>query len=104
MHNNRLGCVARHGVWDTITIKLRLYIYGKLIMTDRTISLLVTLDKEYRTDDAEFVINAIKMIKGVLEVQTNIADPFEDCMQRQSLKIQAKHEILERIHKFFAEV
>ena len=40
-------------------------------MTDRTISLIVTLDKEYRIDDAEVIVNAIKMIKGVLSVDIN---------------------------------
>lgn len=43
---------------------------GTVKMTDRTISLSVTLDNEYRTYDAEFIVNAIKMIKGVLDVTT----------------------------------
>lgn len=65
-------------------------------MTDRTISFLVTLDKDYRTDDAEFIINAIKMIKGVLNVECNIFS-LEDDMKRQAIKNQLKKKIYENI-------
>ena len=43
-------------------------------MSDRTMSLTVVLDKDYRVDDAESIINAIKMIKGVGTVGVNVAD------------------------------
>ena len=67
-------------------------------MTDRTISFLVTLDKEYREDDAEFIINAIKMIKGVLAVDINVFSS-NDYMIRQSIKNQLKKDIYETIWK-----
>ena len=38
-------------------------------MTDRIRTLTVGLDKEYRTDDVQVFIDAIKMIKGVKYVQ-----------------------------------
>lgn len=44
-------------------------------MTDRYYSLTVVLEKDYRDDDAESILNAIKMIKGVLDVKGNISDP-----------------------------
>lgn len=44
-------------------------------MTDRYNSLLVVLEKNIRTDDAKPIIDAIRMVKGVLEVSGNVADP-----------------------------
>jgi len=43
-------------------------------MTDRYNSLIVVLEKDIRDDDAEFIINAIRMIKGVCNVQGNISN------------------------------
>jgi len=69
-------------------------------MTDHTISLLVTLDVAYRTDDAESIINAIKMIKGVLDVRVNILDSCTS-MEKFSLRQQLKNEMFRKIHDFF---
>ena len=44
-------------------------------MTDRYYALTVILEKDMRDDDAECVINAIKMMKFVLDVKGNIANP-----------------------------
>lgn len=44
-------------------------------MTDRYYALTVILDKDMRDDDAECVINAIKMIKHVLDVKGNVSNP-----------------------------
>lgn len=38
-------------------------------MTDRVVSLTVILDKEYRVDDVERLIDAIQMVKGVAHVE-----------------------------------
>ena len=43
-------------------------------MTDRYHTLTVVLEKEIRSDDAENLINAIKMIRGVLDVSGNVID------------------------------
>lgn len=43
-------------------------------MTDRYTTLTVALDRETRDDDAQPIIDAIKMIKGVMAVTGNIAD------------------------------
>jgi len=43
-------------------------------MSDRTKCLIVVLDKDYRIeDDAQPIINAIKMVKGVVDVTPNIS-------------------------------
>lgn len=44
-------------------------------MTDRYYALTVILEKDMRDDDAENIIEAIKMIKGVLKVKPSIANP-----------------------------
>jgi hypothetical protein len=43
-------------------------------MSDHTVVLLVVLDKDYRVDDAECIMSAIRMVKGVLTVDANVSD------------------------------
>ena len=43
-------------------------------MTDRINAFTVILDTDMRDDDAEVVLNAISMVKGVLRVEPHIAD------------------------------
>lgn len=45
-------------------------------MTDRTNALLVVLEKDIRIDDAQVLVDAIKMLRGVLDVECNIPDPL----------------------------
>jgi hypothetical protein len=44
-------------------------------MTDRFYALTVVLEKDIREDDAEQIIDAIKMIKHVLNVKGNVSNP-----------------------------
>ena len=43
-------------------------------MTDRYNAVVVTFDREIREDDAEHLINAIRMLKGVVDVTPNVSD------------------------------
>ena len=43
-------------------------------MTDRIKGLTVLLEPDKREDDAECIINAIRMIKGVVSVESHVAD------------------------------
>ena len=43
-------------------------------MTDRINALVVTLDHDIREDDVEAVVQAIRMIKCVLRVDTNVSN------------------------------
>lgn len=43
-------------------------------MTNRYHSLTVVLEEPVREDDAQFIINTIQMIKGVLSVKGNVAN------------------------------
>lgn len=44
-------------------------------MTDRYYALTVVLEKDIHEDDAEQIINAIRMIKYVLDVKGNVSTP-----------------------------
>lgn len=46
-------------------------------MTDRHSGYLVVLDHDIREDDAEHIINAIRMVKGVQDVQPVPARGYE---------------------------
>lgn len=46
-------------------------------MTDRYDYLIVALEKNTRTDDAQPLISAISMLHGVLKVEPHIADPSQ---------------------------
>ncbi len=43
-------------------------------MTDRYNALTVVLDRNIREDDAEQLINAIRMLRGVLSVDPHVSD------------------------------
>jgi hypothetical protein len=43
-------------------------------MSDRTRILTVVLDDTYRVDDTQAIMDTIKMIKGVLDVEVNVSD------------------------------
>lgn len=44
-------------------------------MTDRYYALTVILEKDIRDDDAKPILDAIKTIRGVLNVKPHISDP-----------------------------
>ena len=50
-------------------------------MTDRQSGFIVVLEKDMREDDAKSIIDAISMIKGVLEVTPLTADPMSQINQ-----------------------
>lgn len=72
-------------------------------MTDRTVSLLVTLDNEYRIDDIQEMMTAIQMIKGVLLVMANNFN-YSDNMNRIAIKSQVKQKLLEKMERVFEEI
>lgn len=43
-------------------------------MSDRTRCLVVILDGDYRTDDAQSIVDAIKMVRGVRDVSVRVSD------------------------------
>ena len=65
-------------------------------MTDRVKGFTVTLEKDTRIDDVEFILNAIKMIKGVLHVKPSITKS-DDHFARQRLKMEMRDKMCEII-------
>lgn len=63
-------------------------------MTDRYYALTVVLEKDIRSDDAERLIDAIHMLRGVLSVVPNVADSTT-WMAEERAKIELKNKIFE---------
>lgn len=61
-------------------------------MTDRIHSLTVVLDKDYRDDDVQAIVAAIKMVRGVLTVGLNVAD-HNDYMARERARAELQIQI-----------
>jgi hypothetical protein len=47
-------------------------------MTDRHSGYVVALDRNMREDDAQAVLDAIQMVKGVISVRPVVADPLAE--------------------------
>jgi len=43
-------------------------------MTDRIHALTVTLDQDHREDDVQSIVDAIRMIRGVVDVAMHVTD------------------------------
>jgi len=65
------------------------------IMTDRVKGFTVTLEKDIRIDDVEVIMQAIRMIRGIADVEPSISTS-EDHMNRQRIK----YELRDKFYKF----
>lgn len=54
-------------------------------MTDRLKGFVVTLDHDIREDDAEEILNAIRMVKGVVSVKPVQANSDDDIIRSRVL-------------------
>ena len=68
-------------------------------MTDRIKGFTVALDKDIRIDDVEFIMNAIKMIRGISNVEPLVVDS-NDFVARS----RYRNEVLEKIYKTLDEL
>ena len=66
-------------------------------MTDRYNGFVVILEKDIRDDDAEPILNAIRMIKGVLSVTPYISS-FESLMAESRARADLGKKIFEVIY------
>lgn len=66
------------------------------MMTDRYKALTVVLARDVRDDDAQSIINAISMVKGVLSVEPNVAD-FDDYVHRERLYWKFREKLLQAL-------
>lgn len=67
-------------------------------MTDRIASLTVVLDREYRDDDCQSIIDAIQMTKGVLKVTPEVVD-----IGHYTAKEQARMDLRQKIFNVFKD-
>ena len=63
-------------------------------MTNRIKGLVVVFNNDIREDDAEELINVIKLLKGVIKVEPSIVN-HEDFINRQRIKNEYKEKIWE---------
>ena len=61
-------------------------------MSDRIAGLSVTLQDDMRDDDAQSIIDAIAMIRGVVTVQAHVAD-----IEHHFAKEQARREMTDQL-------
>lgn len=68
-------------------------------MTDRIRRLTVVLDRDYRDDDVESLVDAIRMIRGVAEVRTNVVDTadYYALMAVRHRVRRELHEVIDRV-------
>ena len=67
-------------------------------MTDRVKGFTVTLEKDIRIDDVEVIMQAIRMIRGIANVEPSISTS-EDHMNRQRIK----YELRDKFYKFMTD-
>ena len=65
-------------------------------MTDRLKGVIVTFEQDIREDDAEALIAAIQMIRGVLKVDPITAN-FDDEMNRSRVKYELRKKLFEAL-------
>ena len=63
-------------------------------MTDRYFALTVLLDRDIREDDAEHILHAIRMIKGVLKVEPHVTD-----VDMWAAESRARHKLVAELWK-----
>lgn len=67
-------------------------------MTDRIKGLTVVLEKSYREDDCDEIINAITMLKGVVSVKKHIMKN-EDFFLRERFRRELARQFYEMLEK-----
>jgi hypothetical protein len=69
-------------------------------MTDRVRTLTVVLDRDYRDDDVERIVQTITMIKGVHQVEVGVVTGEQE-LARFALRGDLKKKLLLAINKVF---
>ncbi len=69
-------------------------------MTDRISALTIVLEKDIRDDDAKPLIEAIKMMRGVLSVEPHVKDAIGEVVARRRFNREAE----DRLYALLAEL
>ncbi len=67
-------------------------------MSDRINNLTVVLESDIRTDDADELIGAIRLLQGVVAVGGNVADP-QDYVVKERIKREISLKLWEVLHE-----
>lgn len=65
-------------------------------MTDRIKGFYVSLDRDYREDDVQEIINAVNMIKGVQNTSMSVVNS-DDWMNRSRIGYEFQSKILDAL-------
>lgn len=68
-------------------------------MTTRHRGYVVVLERDIREDDAEAVINALKMVRGVIDVK-----PVESNIDAEISGVRARTEVRQKIYNVLKEL
>lgn len=71
-------------------------------MTDRLKGVIVTFEKDVREDDAEYILNAIRMIKGVLSVKELVSN-YEQHIAEERVRHELREKIFEVLNPDLAK-
>lgn len=66
-------------------------------MTDRLKGCTVAFEKDIRVDDAEFLLNAIRQLRGVLSVTPSISTP-EDWIAQERARRELGEKLIEIVY------
>ncbi|MGG4434406.1 hypothetical protein AAXE64_07580 [Priestia megaterium] len=61
-------------------------------MSNRVKGLYVSFSEDLHEETVEYITNAIKMIKGIQDVSSNVVNP-DDWMNRKRIAVEFKEEI-----------
>ena len=67
-------------------------------MTDRVNALVVTLDRDIRIDDVQHLVDAIRMLRGVMSVDENITD-ISDHVAEMRAKTEMNNKLMDIIRE-----
>ncbi len=65
-------------------------------MTDRINALTVVLDRDYRDDDVEAIVAAIRMVRGVVSVEQRVVSA-NDYIIRMRLVYELRNKLVEAV-------
>lgn len=69
-------------------------------MTESVKGFVVSLEKDIREDDVEYIVNAIKMIKGVQSVSLNVVNS-DDYLNRTRIKYRLEDKLVKAVRDVF---
>lgn len=71
-------------------------------MTDRIRHITITLDKDYRDDDAEVILSAIRQIRGVGSVKPMVVEGGEH-LAREAVRVDLEGKLYKALEGVFRD-